>query len=178
MNLQEFTKAMTFLGVAYNKEFTQEQVGIWYNFFVETKIEDFKNAIKRLINKSKYLPSIAEIKSEIATLNVNELQLNAESEWELVLQAIRRWGRLDNIAFEEITQNTIRAVGIHRLETIETSQVPFIKKEFIEIWNNKRDGIEKCYINQNALTYREQLMLEQREIDKQNLLEMEGYTEE
>ena len=178
MNLQEFTKAMTFLGVAYNKEFTQEQVGIWYNFFAETKIEDFKNAIKRLINKSKYLPSIAEIKSEIATLNVNELQLNAESEWELVLQAIRRWGRLDNIAFEEITQNTIRAVGIHRLETIETSQVPFIKKEFIEIWNNKRDGIEKCNINQNALTYREQLMLEQREIDKQNLLEMEGYTEE
>lgn len=178
MNLQEFTKAMTFLGVAYNKEFTQEQVEIWYNFFAETKIEDFKNAIKRLINKSKYLPSIAEIKSEIATLNVNELQLNAESEWELVLQAIRRWGRLDNIAFEEITQNTIRAVGIHRLETIETSQIPFIKKEFIEIWNNKRDGVEKCYINQNALTYREQLMLEQREIDKQNLLEMEGYIEE
>lgn len=178
MNLQEFTKAMTFLGVSYNKEFTQEQVGVWYNFFAETKIEDFKNAIKRLINKSKYLPSIAEIKSEIATLNVNELQLNAENEWELVLQAIRRWGRLDNIAFEEITQNTIRAVGIHKLETIETSQIPFIKKEFIEIWNNKRDGIEKCYINQNALTYNERLMLEQREIDKQNLLEMEGYTEE
>ena len=42
MNLQEFTKAMTFLGVAYNKEFTQEQVEIWYNFFAETKIEDFK----------------------------------------------------------------------------------------------------------------------------------------
>ena len=78
----------------------------------------------------------------------------------------------------KIVLNTIRAVGIHRLETIETSQVPFIKKEFIEIWNNKRDGIEKCYINQNALTYREQLMLEQREIDKQNLLEMEGYIEE
>lgn len=174
MNIMEFTKAMTYLGIAYNKEFTEEQVKVWYTFFNDTKIDDFKKAIKRIINKCKYLPSIAEIKSEIATLNVKELQLNAECEWELVLQAIRKWGRLDNVAFEEITQNTIRAVGIHRLEMLETSQIPFFKKEFIDIWNNKKIGIEKIYINQNALTYKEQLMLEQKEIDKQNLLEMES----
>lgn len=161
-----------------SKEEALLMIQLWKKDFENEEEEIFKKAIDRLRHKSKYLPSIAEIKSEIATLNVNELQLNAESEWELVLQAVRRWGRLDKIAFNEITQNTIRAVGIHRLETIETSQVPFIKKEFIEIWNNKRDGIEKCYINQNALTYNEQLMLEQREIDKQNLLEMESYIEE
>lgn len=172
MNIEEFTKAMTFLGVAYNKEFSQEQIGVWYNFFADTKLEDFKNAIKRYISKSKYLPSIAEIKSELATLNVKELQLNAESEWELVLQAVRRWERLDNVAFEKITQDTIKAIGIHRLEMIETSQVPFIKKEFIEIWNDKRDGIEKVY-TQNMLTYEEQIRKQILEEDRRLLLEME-----
>lgn len=172
MNIEEFTKAMAFLGVAYNKEFSQEQIGVWYNFFADTKLEDFKNAIKRYISKSKYLPSIAEIKSELATLNVKELQLNAESEWELVLQAVRRWGRLDNVAFEKITQDTIKAIGIHRLEMIETSQVPFIKKEFIEIWNGKRDGIEKVY-TQNMLTYEEQIRKQILEEDRRLLLEME-----
>lgn len=163
---------MAFLGVAYNKEFSQEQIGVWYNFFADTKLEDFKNAIKRYISKSKYLPSIAEIKSELATLNVKELQLNAESEWELVLQAVRRWGRLDNVAFEKITQDTIKAIGIRRLEMIETNQVPFIKKEFIEVWNDKRDGIEKVY-TQNMLTYEEQIRKQILEEDRRLLLEME-----
>lgn len=172
MNIEEFTKAMAFLGVAYNKEFSQEQIGVWYNFFADTKLEDFKNAIKRYISKSKYLPSIAEIKSELATLNVKELQLNAESEWELVLQAVRRWGRLDNVAFEKITQDTIKAIGIHRLEMIETNQVPFIKKEFIEVWNDKRDGIEKVY-TQNMLTYEEQIRKQILEEDRRLLLETE-----
>ena len=172
MNIEEFTKAMAFLGVDYNKEFSQEQIGVWYNFFADTKLEDFKNAIKRYISKSKYLPSIAEIKSELATLNVKELQLNAESEWELVLQAVRRWGRLDNVAFEKITQDTIKAIGIHRLEMIETNQVPFIKKEFIEVWNDKRDGIEKVY-TQNMLTYEEQIRKQILEEDRRLLLETE-----
>lgn len=141
-------------------------IKIWKRDFENDEEEIFKQAIDRLRYKCKYIPSIAEIKSEIATLNVKELQLNAESEWELVLTAIRKWGRLDNVAFEEITQNTIRAIGIHRLETIETSQVPFIKKEFIEIWNNKKDGIEKTFVNQNVLNYQEKKMLETKYEDK------------
>lgn len=141
-------------------------IKIWERDFENDDEEIFKKAIDRLRYNCKYLPSIAEIKSEIATLNIKELQLNAESEWELVLQAIRRWGRLDNVAFEEITEQTIRAIGLHRLETIETSQVPFIKREFIEIWNNKKIGIEKSYVNQKVLTNQERILLETKLEDK------------
>lgn len=174
MNLEEFTKCMTFLSVAYNKEFTQEQLKVWYEMFKENNSEEFKIAIKRIINTNKYLPSIAEIKSEIALIKNKELQLDPEEEWELVLKAVRKWGKLDNISFNKITQDTIRAIGQNRLEYIETSQIPFIKKEFIDIWLSKRDGIEHYSIqNKNTLSYKEQLMLEQKEIDKQCLLEME-----
>ena len=155
-----------------SKEEALLMIQLWKKDFENEEEETFKKAIDRLRQKSKYLPSIAEIKSELATLNVKELQLNAESEWELVLQAVRRWGRLDNVAFEKITQDTINAIGIHRLEMIETSQVPFIKKEFVEIWNDKRDGIEKVY-TQNMLTYEEQIRKQILEEDRRLLLEME-----
>lgn len=175
MSIEEFTKAMVFLGMSYDKEFTQDKIKVWYEMFKENNINEFKIAIKRLIVSSKYLPSIAEIKSEIALLNHKELQLNPDEEWELVLSAVRKYGKLDNVYFEEITQNTIRAIGQHRLETIETSQIPFMKKEFIDIWLSKKDGIQQYSIqNSNTLSYKEQLMLEQKQIDEQCLLEMEG----
>ena len=55
---------------------------------------------------------------------------------------------------------------------IETNQVPFIKKEFIEVWNDKRDGIEKVY-TQNMLTYEEQIRKQILEEDRRLLLETE-----
>lgn len=173
MSKEEFALAMVFLGTAYNKEFTSQQVSVWYEMFKEYKKEDFKTAIKRLINKNKYLPSIAEIKSEIALLNNSELQLNAEQEFEKVLLAVRKWGTLDKVGFEKITMETIRAIGQRRLELIETANIPFIKKEFIEIWNNKRDGIEHISIqNNNVLTYKEEIKKQLLEEDRRLLLEI------
>lgn len=177
MTIEQFTKGMTFMAIAYNKEFTQEQIKVWYEFFKNVNYEDFKNGVKRIVQKNTYMPSVAELKKEIATFTTKELQLNPETEWELVLQAVRKFGKLDNVYFEEITKDTIRALGQHRLEMIETSQIPFMKREFIDIWLSKKDGIERCVINDNALSYTEQLMLEQKEIDEKNLLEMEGIEE-
>lgn len=65
MNKTDFTMAMTFLGTAYNKEITQEQLSVWYEFFKDTSIEDFKDAIGRVIDKEKFMPTIAVIKSEL-----------------------------------------------------------------------------------------------------------------
>lgn len=173
MNIEDFTKGMTFLGAVYDKDFDAERIKVWYEMFKECDYETFKNAIKRIANKSKFMPSIAEIKSEMATLSVNELQTNAENEWELVLQAVRRWGTLDNVGFEKITMDTIKAIGQRRLELIETANIPFIKKEFIEIWNNKRDGIKKVYTqNTNTLTYKEEITKQLLEEDRRLLLDI------
>ena len=156
-----------------SKEEALLMIKLWEKDFENEEEEIFKQAIDRLRQKCKYLPSIAEIKKEIATLSVNELQTNAENEWELVLQAVRRWGTLDNIGFEKITLETIKAVGQRRLELIETANIPFIKKEFIEIWNNKRDGIEKVYTqNTNTLTYKEEIAKQLLEEDRRLLLDI------
>lgn len=154
-----------------SKEEALLMISLWKKDFENDDEEIFKQAIARLRQKSKYLPSIAEIKSEIAILSVGDLQLNAEKEWELVLQAVRKWGTLDNVGFEKITMDTIKAIGQRRLELIETANIPFMKKEFIEIWNNKRDGIEKIY-TQNVLTSKEAIQKQLLEEDRRLLLDI------
>ena len=171
MDKQVFAKIMTYLAIASGKEFTSEQLNVWYDCLKDLTSNDLKNAVKRIIETKQYMPSIAEIRSEVATISHNELQLNAEEEFEKVLTAVRKWGTLDNVGFEKITMDTIRAIGQRRLELIETANIPFMKREFIEIWNNKRDGIEKVY-TQNVLTYKEEIQKQLLEEDRRLLLDI------
>lgn len=144
MNKEEFTYVMTFLGVAYNKEFTQKQIKVWHEFFRDTSSETFKTAIKRLVATNKFLPSIAEIKQEIALIDNPHLGLDPLEEWETVLKLIRKHGYYKNIeAFNEmnlLTKNVVQQLGWDNLCMSEN--IVWLKKEFIEIFKNKQQGIE------------------------------------
>lgn len=145
MNKEEFVKALTFLTVAYNKEFTSEQTGIWYEFFKEDNINTFKTAIKRVVSKNKYIPSIAEIKQEMALISTPSLQLDPDEEWETVLIAIRKYGyykQLEALAtLKPLTKHIVKIIGWGRLCSSESIQ--WEKKEFIEIFKNKKDNAEE-----------------------------------
>lgn len=144
MTAEEFSKALTFLGVAYNKEFTNEQAKIWYEFFKTTSEETFKKAIKRLIATNKFMPSIAEINQEIALIDNPHLGLNPLKEWEEVLRLIRKYGYYKtNEALAEmnlLTRNVVEQLGWSKLCMSE--DIVWLKKEFIEIFKNKQQGIE------------------------------------
>ena len=144
MTAEEFSKALTFLGVAYNKEFTNEQAKIWYEFFKTTSEETFKKAIKRLIATNKFMPSIAEINQEIALIDNPHLGLNALKEWEEVLRLIRQYGYYkQNEALAEmnlLTRNAVEQLGWSKLCMSE--DIVWLKKEFVEIFKNKQQGIE------------------------------------
>lgn len=76
MKIKEFIKAMSILGTAYNKEFTQEQIGIWYESFNDVDYELFKQAIKKIVKKNKFMPSIAELLDEcrnVSKTNIEEI---------------------------------------------------------------------------------------------------------
>lgn len=68
MNKEQFTKAMTYLGIAYNKEFTSSQVSVWYDFFIDVDEITFKNAVKYLTVRNKFLPAINEMVEACALL--------------------------------------------------------------------------------------------------------------
>ena len=91
MNKEEFLKGMTILGTAYDKEFTQEQVEVWYSFLKDYKLNDFILAIQELIKTEKFIPSIAHITECIAKMHLKDLP-DAESEWGNVIGIVHRFG--------------------------------------------------------------------------------------
>lgn len=155
MNKKDFSVAMTVLGTAYNKEFTNEQLSVWYEFFYDVPLEIFKSAIKRLIVKNKFLPSIAEVKQEIAIITNPTLQLNAEEEWEKVIATIRQYGSYR--ASEAIktlnpfTRKIVNMLGYNKLCLSEN--IAWERKQFIELFNSYQEKDEKILkINTKQLT--------------------------
>lgn len=61
---QQFTKAMLYLGMTYNKEIQQGTIQIWYEYFKEADINLLMKAIKTISAKNKYFPTVAELIEE------------------------------------------------------------------------------------------------------------------
>lgn len=57
----ELVQGMQMLGMAYGKEFTQQECELYYEFLREYSNETFKTAVKNIIRSSKFLPKINEL---------------------------------------------------------------------------------------------------------------------
>ena len=64
MTPEQFKDSMAYLGVAYGKEFTQQELIIHYDFLKEYNDATLVKAIKNIIKKSKFLPKINELVEE------------------------------------------------------------------------------------------------------------------
>lgn len=139
MNKEDFLQCMKLLGTAYNKEFDEEQVEVWYSMLHEYKIEDLTRAIKELIKTETHLPTIAHITKQIATYNVATLP-NGEDEWQEVLKAVRRYGSYrEEEALKSLkpyTSRIVRLIGYYRICTSTPEQQTWNRKEFIEEYNS------------------------------------------
>ena len=82
MEKEQFVKCMTYLGIAYNKEYSRFEVEQHYEFLKEYSYEELKKAIKKIIKKSKFLPKInelieeCEIVKEEVKFNILEIMKN------------------------------------------------------------------------------------------------------
>lgn len=61
MTEQEFLESMTYLGLAYGKQYTQEEIKQHYDFLKDYNDITFINAIKNIIKTSKFLPKITDL---------------------------------------------------------------------------------------------------------------------
>lgn len=64
MTEKEFAESIGYLGLAYGKEFTQQELMLYYDFLKEYSDKTLIIAIKNIIRKSKFLPKITEILEE------------------------------------------------------------------------------------------------------------------
>ena len=68
---EHFTKAMLYLGMAYNKEIQQGTIQIWYEYFKVGDINVLMKAIKNISATNKYLPTVAELIDECKKIEYN-----------------------------------------------------------------------------------------------------------
>lgn len=182
MNKEQFVKGMTFLAVAYNKEISEEQVSVWYEFFKDETYDNFRAAVKRIIPKKQFMPSIAELKQEITTFTNPILQLNVDDEWAKVIQAIRKYGYYRSLealdSLNEYTRQIVMTIGWYRLCTSEN--IEWERKTFKELFNNKQENLEDALLlgesqltlseikriaDMKALEREEQMLLEEGEYE-------------
>lgn len=72
MSKEDFLKVITRLGMAYNKNFDNSTMALWYDYLKDCDYEILKATVKRVILNNKYMPSIAELKEEYAIENSNK----------------------------------------------------------------------------------------------------------
>lgn len=57
----ELVQGLQMLGMAYGKEFSQQECELYYEFLQGYTYETFKTAIKNIITSSKFLPKVTDI---------------------------------------------------------------------------------------------------------------------
>lgn len=143
MSKQEFLEGMTILGIAYDKDFTEEQISVWYQMLGNYTKQEFKNAIQELIKTEDYLPSIAKITKSIAK-NKSNLP-DAEDEWQDVLRAVRQYGSWDEQgALESLnpyTRKIVQYIGFTRICMATPEEQTWNKKNFIGEYNSLKDKV-------------------------------------
>lgn len=153
MTKEEFLKAMTFLGTAYNKEFTPDQVGVWYGFFETDNFDKFKGAIAALIPTSKFLPSIADLKSAMADHDLAEL--TADQAWDQVLTAIRKYGFYRSeeamASLPELTQRAVKNLGGFQA-ICQSESGEWLRKDFASVYNSFNGDNVKHYVTGDKIT--------------------------
>ena len=101
MSIEEFAKAMTFLGLNYNKGFTPEYIKMLYPRFASYSYEQIKEAIHKCIDNEKYINNIAydlgqylpsmERKAEKALEYANDFKTCPRTKKMCPLDAVRVW---------------------------------------------------------------------------------------
>ena len=64
MTQEELVKGLTYLGMAYGKEYSKVECEQHYDFLREYNYDTFVKAIKNIIKNSKFLPKITELLEE------------------------------------------------------------------------------------------------------------------
>lgn len=173
MNKEDFIKVMKFISTAYNKDMTEEQLSVWYSCLRKYDIENFKNVAKEIVITEHYMPSIAMIIDKIHNEQHKELKINVEEQWERVISAVRYYGPYKKEKaydlFIDVVRNAIDVIGWERLNNATKDELVWIKKDFINILENKVDAQKEFYKRESIglpTTEKQLLIEEQKELDK------------
>lgn len=114
-NQQQIVKALSMLQIAYSTDMSKERMKLYVSMFSNVNPITLEQSVENLINRCKFLPTIAEIREECSSLsayvNAHEELPTAQDAWERVYQVARSYGYekgLDKL--EGLTKQCAKAI--------------------------------------------------------------------
>lgn len=127
----EFTKQMKILSLSYSKDFKEEQIKLWYEYFKSIKKETFEKALNKIIITNKYMPSIAEIlekckleKKDHTLEIIEKMKQDGYFKNELEYNKILNWfneGIIPNWFKEDMKEYSNKLLGNNTMKLIENN---------------------------------------------------------
>lgn len=114
-NQQQIVKALSMLQIAYSTDMSKERMKLYVSMLSNVNPITLEQSVENLINRCKFLPTIAEIREECSALsafvNAHEELPTAQDAWERVYQVARSYGYekgLDKL--EGLTKQCAKAI--------------------------------------------------------------------
>lgn len=114
-NQQQIVKALSMLQIAYSTDMSKERMKLYVSMLSNVNPITLEQSVANLINRCKFLPTIAEIREECSALsafvNAHEELPTAQDAWERVYQVARSYGYekgLDKL--EGLTKQCAKAI--------------------------------------------------------------------
>lgn len=137
---QKTTAALSMLQIAWSTDMTKERMKLYVSMLADVNPVTLEQAVANLIKRSKFLPSIAEIREECSALsayvNAHEELPIAQSEWEKVIKVVGTYG------FEHGKEH-LEGLTLTAARTIWSSFDPRMGHEYNEA--SCRAQFIKCY---------------------------------
>lgn len=93
---QKTTAALSMLQIAWSTDMTKERMKLYVNMLGDVNPITLEQAVANLINRCKFLPTIAEIREECTALsayvNMHDEVETAQTAWEKVIKVVGTYG--------------------------------------------------------------------------------------
>lgn len=144
MKQEEFVKAIAYLGMAYNKEYSQAETMQMYEFLKEYNYETFTKAIKNIIKTSKFVPKIADL--------IEESEKQKETKRIEVIEYMRKSGYFNTSPYGDIDEYQASLNYNKTIMWLEQGTVPSWLQEDINRYYRKMDKVQLQHEQNNLLT--------------------------
>lgn len=127
-------QALAFLQLAYTRDLSEEQLDFYVEMLRDIDPAILETAVRKLIQTSKFLPTIAEIRSAAATLEglaCGTAELDADEAWGQVQRAIRSVGYNNRPEFDsEALMETVDSLGWQEICMTPVEDTPILRAQF------------------------------------------------
>ncbi|HHY95889.1 MAG TPA: hypothetical protein GX513_12915 [Firmicutes bacterium] len=115
MKRAETVQLLAFITAFYpDWKLTEATIEAWHEMLHDLEFDVVKTAIKRVISRKRFLPTVAEIREETANLLQPEI-MSGEEAWAIVANAVREYGYYREMDAREqmpaLVEKAVKAIG-------------------------------------------------------------------